>query len=132
VYADGSESFVQLVDDIDGTTSTEAETVRFGLDGVTYEIDLSESNAQRLRTALAPYVDAARRTGGRLKRGTRRRSTRTADGEAGSIREWAEANGIEVAARGRVPSHVVESYQQARAASKPTPRRRESHAKKLA
>jgi hypothetical protein len=120
--------FVQLVDDIDGTTSTEVETVRFGLDGVMYEIDLSESNAQRLRTALAEYVDAARRTGGRLKRGTGPRSTRTADGEAGSIREWAQANGIEVAARGRVPGHVVESYQQARAASKPT---RGSRAKKL-
>jgi hypothetical protein len=119
---------VQLVDDLDGTTSTEVETVQFGLDGVTYEIDLSESNAQRLRKALAEYVDAARRTGGRLKRGAR--GAGTADGDASSIREWAQANGIELAARGRIPGHVVESYRQAQAPSKPGTRKRGSRTKK--
>lgn len=120
---------VQLVDDLDGTTSSEVETVQFGLDGVTYETDLAESNSQQLRKELAEYVDAARRTGGRLKRGTRARSTGTTDGEASSIREWAQATGIELAARGRIPGHVVESYRQAQAVPKP-PRKRGSRAKK--
>lgn len=120
---------VQLVDDLDGTTSTDVEIVQFGLDGATYEIDLSASNAQRLRKALAEYVDAARRTGGRLKRGTRARGTDTANGEASGIREWAQANGFELAARGRIPGHVAESYRQAQAAPKPT-RKRGSRTKK--
>lgn len=119
---------VQLVDDLDGTTSAEVETVKFGLDGVVYEIDLSESNAQRLRKTLAEYVDSARRTGGRVKRGTRP-STGTVDGEASRIREWAQANSIELAARGRIPGHVVESYRQAQAAPKPATRKRGSRAK---
>ena len=41
---------VILVDDIDGGEAD--ETVSFSLDGVSYEIDLSESNATELRDAL--------------------------------------------------------------------------------
>jgi hypothetical protein len=121
---------VQLVDDLDGTTSTEVETVQFGLDGVVYEIDLAESNAQRLRTTLGEYVDVARRTGGRVKRGTRPSGASKAGGEASRIREWAQANGIELSARGRIPGHIVESYRQARATPKPATRGRGSRAKK--
>ena len=40
---------VQLVDDLDGTTSDRVTTVQFGLDGVTYEIDLTDSHAKTLR-----------------------------------------------------------------------------------
>ncbi|MEU1157824.1 iron chelate uptake ABC transporter family permease subunit, partial [Streptomyces sp. NPDC005918] len=32
--------------------------VAFGLDGTSYEIDLSQTNAKKLRTALAPYLEA--------------------------------------------------------------------------
>ena len=55
-----------LIDDLDGG---EAETtVRFGLDGTEYEIDLSAKNADALRKALARYVDAARRAPGAAAR----------------------------------------------------------------
>lgn len=121
---------VQLVDDLDGTTSSEVETVQFGLDGVTYEIDLAESNAQRLRKGLAEYVDSARRTGGRMKRGARTHRAGTANGDASRIREWAQANGIELAARGRIPAHVVESYRQAQATPKTVTRKRGTRTKK--
>ncbi len=48
-----------LVDDIDGS---EAEsTVRFGLDGTSYEIDLSAAHATELRGALARFVTAGRK-----------------------------------------------------------------------
>lgn len=127
---------VQLIDDVDGTSSDDVTTIQFGLDGVTYEIDLTESNADRLRDLLAEYVGAARRTGGRVKRGARPGgSGGAANNDAGAIREWAQANGIELAARGRIPSHVAESYRQAKAdekarsATNGTPRRR-SRAKK--
>jgi hypothetical protein len=106
---------VQLVDDLDGTSSHDVTTVLFGLDGVTYEIDLTEANAERLRESLAEYVESARRVGGRVKRGTRpgAGSKAASASEAGQIREWAQENGFELAGRGRIPSHVVEAYQQA-------------------
>ncbi len=119
---------VQLVDDLDGSSSDDIATVQFGMDGVTYEIDLTTPNADRLRDTLADYVANARRTGGRVKRGIRsvngHRSS--ANGEAGQIREWAQANGVELAARGRIPAHVVESYREAQAetAKAPAPKRR--------
>ena len=42
---------VTVVDDLDGSEA--AESVEFALDGVAYEIDLSEDNAEKLRDALA-------------------------------------------------------------------------------
>jgi hypothetical protein len=110
---------VQLIDDLDGTASEDVTTVQFGLDGVTYEIDLSDSNADRLRDLLADYLGSARRTGGRVRRGTRPSQAGGAAGnDAAAIREWAQANDIELAARGRIPAHVAESYRQAQAAEK--------------
>jgi Lsr2 len=112
---------VQLVDDLDGTSSNDITTVLFGLDGVSYEIDLTEANAERLRESLTEYVDAARRVGGRIKRGTRPAagSKAASANEAAQIREWAQENGYELAGRGRIPSHVVEAYKAAKAGDKP-------------
>lgn len=59
---------ITLVDDVDGTPAT--ETVSFSVDGVAYEIDLSEANARKLRDEIAPWLNAGRRTGGRRIRGT--------------------------------------------------------------
>lgn len=127
---------VQLVDDLDGSSSHDVTTVLFGLDGVSYEIDLSDTNAERLRDSLAQYVDSARRVGGRVKRGTRPVGSKAAAAsEAGQIREWAQENGYELAGRGRIPSHVVDAYKQAQTDSKPkaaakAPARKRSRAKK--
>ena len=122
---------VQLVDDLDGSSSQDVSTVLFGLDGVSYEIDLSDANAERLRESLSEFVDAARRTGGRIKRGTRpAQAGKSANaGEAGQIREWAMENGYELAGRGRIPSHVVEAYKEAQteaaeASAKPAAKKR--------
>jgi hypothetical protein len=110
---------VQLIDDLDGTSSDDVTTVQFGLDGVTYEIDLSGSNADRLRDLLADYVGSGRRTGGRVRRGGRPgQPGGGANNDASQIREWAQANGVELAARGRIPSHVAESYREAQAEEK--------------
>lgn len=103
---------VQLVDDLDGSTSDTVTTVQFGLDGVTYEIDLTDNNAEKLRVTLSDYVNSGRRTGGRVRRGSRA-GNGAANNDAGQIREWAQANGIELAARGRIPAHVAESYREA-------------------
>jgi hypothetical protein len=121
---------VQLVDDLDGTTSSDVSTVLFSLDGVTYEIDLSEANAERLRGGLAEYVEAARRVGGRIKRGSRPGQNGSgAANDAGLVRKWANENGFGLSGRGRIPSHVVEAYRAAKAeseqkAAKPAAKRR--------
>ena len=91
-----------FVDDIDGS---DAEgTVRFGLDGTDYEIDLNAKNAQALRDALARYMGAARRVSGSTRRQPSSGRKAPANGlNTTEVREWAKAQGIEVKDRGRVP-----------------------------
>jgi hypothetical protein len=67
---------VMLVDDVDGSEAS--ESVSFGSDGTTYELDLSEKNAKKL--------------GDELK----------------AVRAWAASNKIELSTRGRVPARVIE------------------------
>lgn len=103
---------VVLVDDLDGSEAV--ETVNFGLDGASYEIDLSADNATKLREALALYVGHGRRTGGRRK-GAQGSGSRTAAGaasgpSASEIRAWARENGFDVPERGRVSSEVREAF----------------------
>ena len=97
---------VVLVDDIDGSDAT--ETVSFGLDGATYDIDLNEKNAAALRDALAPYVGHARRSGG--TRRAARKAPASSGPSAAEIREWARANGHDVPDRGRVSAEVRQAY----------------------
>jgi hypothetical protein len=100
---------VVLVDDIDGSDAS--ETVGFALDGVDYEIDLSDKHAGELRNALSLYVGHARRTGGRRKSGRRSSaSSSTGDASAADIRAWARENGWDVPERGRVSAEVREAY----------------------
>src|SRR4051794_37267905 len=104
---------VVLVDDIDGQDAD--ETVSFALDGVDYEIALSDKHAAELRDALALYVGHGRRTGGRRKNGRRQP---TGSGSAASdsgaspadIRAWAREQGWDVPERGRVSAEVREAY----------------------
>jgi hypothetical protein len=108
---------VRLVDDIDGDTAD--ETVEFGLDGKTYEIDLSTGNANKLRDLFAEFVGSARRVGGRQRRATAS-TTSIASGPARrpavdreqnqAIREWARKRGMKVSDRGRIPAEVLEAY----------------------
>ena len=101
-----------FVDDLDGS---QAEgTVRFGLDGTDYEIDLNAKHAQALREALAPYVGAARRPGSGARRPARSARWAPASGlNTTEIREWAKAQGIEVKDRGRVPADLVTKFKEA-------------------
>ena len=101
-----------FVDDLDGS---EAEgTVRFGLDGTEYEIDLNAKHAQALRDALARYVAAARRTGASAKQPARSRSKATASAvNTTEVREWAKTQGIDVKDRGRVPAELVVKFKAA-------------------
>jgi hypothetical protein len=110
---------VSLVDDLDGTEAN--ETVEYALDGVTYDIDLNEENAKQLREVFAPYISAARRTGGRRSTSRGRSSSGGGGGSASgavgrsrealkAIRDWAKGEGWAVSDRGRLPGKVVEAY----------------------
>ena len=107
---------VKLVDDLDGGEA--AESVAFSLDGKAYEIDLSETHAAALRDAFAPFIGGARRAGNPTKVGSQQRMSTVRStgsgrsrGETAAIREWANANGLEVSTRGRISSTVLEAYE---------------------
>ncbi|MDI3402622.1 histone-like nucleoid-structuring protein Lsr2 [Streptomyces cavernicola] len=104
---------VTLFDDIDGGEA--AETVAFGLDGKSYEIDLNQANAKKLRKVLAPYLQAGRkqsRTSRAGKPGKEFKHTAvTADPAA--VRAWARSHKMEVPARGRIPKKVYEAFEAA-------------------
>ncbi len=100
---------IVLVDDLDGSEAS--STVSFGLDGTTYEIDLNDKNAGKLRDALAPYLGHARKVSGG------RRGRKAAGSSLGPsprlVRDWARSNGYDVSDRGRVPADVTAAYQAA-------------------
>lgn len=102
-----------LVDDITGTPIADGSgsTVRFAFDGGKYEIDLSDENTDKLRSAFATYTAAARRVGARgsAARSSAPRPGSNAD-DLAKIREWANANGHEVSARGRIAQVVRDAY----------------------
>ena len=103
---------VVLVDDIDGSDAS--ETVTFGLDGVQYEIDLSDGHADELREAMALYIGHGRRAGGRKRtpgsNGRGAAANRAGGPSAAEIRAWARENGWDVPERGRVSAEVREAY----------------------
>ena len=94
---------IELVDDLDGMPAD--ETVTFGLDGRTYEIDLSKKNAEKLRKALKPFVDGARRVAG-----SKTKAKVNGSGDAKAIREWAKSAGFELSNRGQIPREIREAY----------------------
>jgi hypothetical protein len=98
-------TLIELIDDLDGGRAD--ETVRLGLDGKLFELDLSKRNAKKLRTLLQPYVTGARRVGRR----TQIRSTHRYDTTA--VRKWAESSGVDIAKRGRIPREVLAQFQAA-------------------
>lgn len=101
---------VVLIDDLDGGDA--AETVTFALDGVTYEIDLSENNAKKLRDDVAHWTGHARRSGG--ARGTaRKRGAGPKRSDLSAVREWARANGHSVSDRGRISGEIQAAYDKA-------------------
>ena len=101
-----------FIDDLDGSEA--GGTVRFGLDGTDYEIDLNAKHAQELRDALARYVNAARRAGGGARSPARGGHRAQANGlNTTEVREWAKAQGIDVKDRGRVPAELVVKFKAA-------------------
>lgn len=109
---------ILLTDDLDGSEAS--ETVTFTLDGVGYEIDLSDEHARQLREAVSEYVDNARRLNARRTPAARRTAATTTGGQSGGdkpdtqqVREWAKEQGIEVSERGRLSNDLIVRFQEA-------------------
>ncbi|QSB15055.1 Lsr2 family protein [Natronosporangium hydrolyticum] len=106
------QTITKLIDDLDKGEAD--ETVKFGLDGVLYEIDLSSKNAAKLRDALGPYVKAGTRvrvataTAPPRRRGGVPATTDRAQNKA--IREWAKSKNRKISDRGRIPEEIVAEY----------------------
>jgi hypothetical protein len=100
---------VLLVCDLHDDDTEGTETIRFALDGVSYEIDVCERHGAQLRDSFATYVGAARRAGRSGTPGGRRRRVATGVDPA-AVRAWAKSNGIKVSERGRVSADVIEQF----------------------
>ena len=105
----------QLVDDLDGAVleNGRGSTLRFSLEGRSYEIDLSDANADKLRSALAPFIAAGRSVAGAGRSSGTRRSSRSSGGDLAAIRSWAQSNGYSVGDRGRISADVRDAYERA-------------------
>ncbi|MBE7189250.1 Lsr2 family protein [Jatrophihabitans endophyticus] len=105
---------VQLIDDLDEGAAD--ETVSFSVDGSAYEIDLSATNAAKLRDSLAPYVANARRAGRSAARAASTSSSASAKRARGdreqthAVREWARQNGHSIGDKGRIPARILDAY----------------------
>jgi hypothetical protein len=124
-------TIVTLIDDLTGEEAEDISTVEFALEGVTYEIDLANDNATKLRDNLARYVAAARKTSAR-RPGVRNADRPTGRGAANggvarsgynrdtlrAIREWAKQNGHSVSDRGRLPLNVLNAWEEDHQTSK--------------
>lgn len=106
-----------LMDDIDGSEA--AETITYTINGQDYEIDLSEENAQRFYDIFGQYIERSRRVERqtaptRRGRGNgRRRGGGNGRNDIPQIRQWAETNGYEVSARGRIKKEIIDAYDEA-------------------
>jgi hypothetical protein len=96
----------EFTDDIDGGKAE--GTMSFAFQGSTYEIDLSKANARAFEKALKPYTDAARKVRGVRGRTSARKGN--AKHDLSAVREWAQANGFEISARGRIAATVIDAY----------------------
>jgi hypothetical protein len=99
-----------VIDDLDGSKAD--ATIRFGLDGAEYEIDLNAVHADELRKAAERYIEAGRKVSGSARR-TTRGGPRRSGPSSSEVREWAKSEGYEVKERGRIPTELVVKFQAA-------------------
>jgi len=103
-----------LTDDIDGSEAT--QTVTFGFQGATYEIDLNDEHAASIEESFAEWIKAARKSAG-PRGAASSRATAARGGGGGTkrtdlddVRAWARDNGHTVADRGRIKQSVLDAY----------------------
>jgi hypothetical protein len=104
-------TIVKMYDDLDGSEiDSDGRSIAFAFDGTSYEIDLSAKNAAKMREDLGVYIEKARKVSNR-GRGPAKAEPAPIDTKA--VRAWAEEQGLEVSARGRLSSDLIEQYRSA-------------------
>jgi hypothetical protein len=106
-------TIVKMYDDLDGSEiDAEGNSVTFSLEGATYEIDLSSKNVEKMRRDFAVYTEKARKVSGRGGRAAAK-AAEPAPLDTRAVRAWAEEQGIEVSARGRLSTDLIDRYRAA-------------------
>lgn len=100
------------VDDLTGARGDDVKTRQFAIDGVTYEIDLSDENHAKMTSELADYIRAGRKTTitQRSTKATNRTPAKTDREQLAAVREFARRHGYPISDRGRIPTGVMEAY----------------------
>lgn len=96
--------------DISG--SAEAATITFGLGGTWYEIDLTKDEEKQLEKALKTYLTAGRKATPKQPEKRKVVPETTAE-QREQIRTWAQSEGFEVPARGRIPKEIIAAWNKA-------------------
>ncbi|WP_037140557.1 histone-like nucleoid-structuring protein Lsr2 [Rhodococcoides fascians] len=120
------QTYVQLVDDIDGSVIDDeaGEAIEFSVSGVDYVIDLKAKNATEFHRKLDYYIEHATRVGGRKRKPAIGAPTTPASSpekapvkrdpeQTRAIRQWAADEGYEISDRGRIPAEIVEAFEAA-------------------
>ncbi|ORI18235.1 Lsr2 family protein [Rhodococcus sp. 1168] len=106
--------YVQLVDDIDDKPiDSGGEHISYSVNGVSYEIDLSDKNAIEFHRKLDYYIEHSARVGGKRPKkavGATSSGQKRDANQTKAIREWARSNGYTISARGRIPSDVENAF----------------------
>jgi hypothetical protein len=106
-----------MTDDLDPSVCTHAATwgkvvtVAFGLDGVSFEIQLGDINEKALREIFAPYVEHARPARPLVRKGKHTDTARRAQ-EIIRCRAWAKEKGYPVSDNGRLPDAIIAKYRE--------------------
>ncbi|MDV7991625.1 Lsr2 family protein [Rhodococcus sp. IEGM 1374] len=120
------QTYVQLVDDIDGSVIDDesGEAIEFSVSGVEYVIDLKAKNATEFHRKLDYYIEHATRVGGLKRKAAIAAPKATASTpetaptkrdpeQTRAIRQWAADEGYEISNRGRIPAEIVEAFDSA-------------------
>ena len=112
----------EFTDDVDGKALDveDLNTVAWSWLGVDYELDTSTVNLDRIENGRVPVstlLAKSRRVGGRKRAPAHKRSApaapasdSAAPADTKAIRAWAQDNGYELSARGRIPAHIVAAF----------------------
>lgn len=128
---------IVFMDDLEeGDVEADAGTITFSLEGTSYEIDLSQRNAAKLRGVLGPFIDHARRAGRaaapKSTGGSKAGGSGYAPDQLQAIREWARRNGHNVSDKGRIPNDILLAFEQAQTPQEPQKAPTKRPAKKAA
>jgi len=99
---------ISITDDLDG--SENAETVSFGFEGKTYEVDLAKKNRAKLEKALGAFIEAGRKTSAPRRS---RAAANSSGPDRAVVRAWAKSQGIQVSERGRISAETIAKYEAA-------------------